>query len=88
MLVKTIFVSATSPGFIWGFETWGRDAPYNNNMLQGYICAGFEWAYVTTATTISYNIIQGPSMSSGSVLPELRGQNGTYHRHRRKQHMA
>ena len=47
-------------------------------MLQGYICAGFEWAYVTTSTSISYNIIQGPIMSSGSVCPNYSGLNGTF----------
>jgi Bacterial Ig-like domain (group 2) len=75
---NNVIYSTVSPGYTWGFEAWGYGAPYNNNMLQGYVCAGVVWAYITDTTSISDNIMQGPIMASGSSCPNYTPLNGTF----------
>ena len=75
---NNIIYSTVSPGYTWGFEAWGYGAPYKNNMLQGYVCAGVVWAYITDTTSISDNIMQGPIMASGSSCPNYTPLNGTF----------
>jgi hypothetical protein len=75
---NNLLLSPASPGNIWGFEAWGTGARYNNNMLQGYICAGFVWAYFGEYLNIGYNIMQGPIMASGSACPNYSPLAGTF----------
>src|SRR6202044_502561 len=75
---NNLFLSPTRPGNIWGYEAWGTGAQYNNNMLQGYICAGFVWAYFGEYLNIGYNIMQGPIMASGSACPNYPPLAGTF----------
>jgi hypothetical protein len=59
----------TSPhGISWAFEAWGNGGRYNNNLIQGYVCAGIIWGYGSNWSA-SYNTIQGPIMKNGTPCP-------------------
>ena len=55
-------------GISWGFEAWGNGARYNNNLIQGYVCAGIVWG-LGSNWSASYNTMQSSIMQNRTPCP-------------------
>ena len=55
-------------GISWGYEAWGNGAQYNHNLIQGYVCAGIEWAFGSNWSA-SYNTLQSDIMYKAIPCP-------------------
>jgi hypothetical protein len=64
-------------GISWGFEAWGNGAQYNNNLIQGYVCAGIVWAYGSNWSA-SYNTMQSSIEKNGTPCPFYTPLNGNF----------
>lgn len=70
---------STTNGISWGYEAWGwGNSSYSNNLMQGYVCVGAVYGFVTSATQFANNTMQGAIMAQNTTCTFAGGGAGGF----------